>query len=195
MVTAAPLPAAKRLTYESYMAEEEINLRYDILDGVRIYMPNPTRKHQILSKNIIRMFQEFEDNSQTGFALYAPIDVLISRIPLRTRQPDLLFICNARWAQNPPIDNPAPLNPAPELVVEIISLNETLGDRSSKLEDYASVGVLECWAVFPDTRSIQLLLLNNDGYELGNTFFEGDDIISIAIPDMKVPVSRIFNKV
>ncbi|HZP81167.1 MAG TPA: hypothetical protein VFB21_05995 [Chthonomonadaceae bacterium] len=33
------------------MAEGEINTRYDILDGVRIYMTNPTRRHQRILNN------------------------------------------------------------------------------------------------------------------------------------------------
>ena len=30
--------ATERLTYEQYMAEEEIRKRYDIIDGVRVFM-------------------------------------------------------------------------------------------------------------------------------------------------------------
>ena len=38
--------ATDRLTYEQYMAEPEIRRRYDILDGVRVFMTNPTIQHQ-----------------------------------------------------------------------------------------------------------------------------------------------------
>jgi hypothetical protein len=44
MALATPPPAAHLLTYEEYMAEPETNQRYDIIDGVRVFM-NPTRLH------------------------------------------------------------------------------------------------------------------------------------------------------
>src|SRR5581483_2795673 len=47
-------PAPDILTYEQYMAEEEICLRYDIIEGVRIYMPGPTWRHQRIADKITR---------------------------------------------------------------------------------------------------------------------------------------------
>ena len=44
---ASPSPPARDLlTYEQYLVEPEIVARYDIIDGVRIFMANPTRRHQ-----------------------------------------------------------------------------------------------------------------------------------------------------
>src|SRR5690348_6077789 len=46
MAIAAKTDSPERLTYEQYLAEGEINERYDILDGVRIFMPGPKWRHQ-----------------------------------------------------------------------------------------------------------------------------------------------------
>jgi Uma2 family endonuclease len=44
--------ATERLTYEQYLAEPEIRRRYDIIDGVRVFMTNPTIQHQEIQGNV-----------------------------------------------------------------------------------------------------------------------------------------------
>ena len=39
MITVATAPAEAILTYEAYMAEPDVEGRYDIINGVRIFMP------------------------------------------------------------------------------------------------------------------------------------------------------------
>src|SRR5260370_22361573 len=104
--------ATDRLTYEQYMAEPEIRRRYDILDGVRIFMTNPTIRHQKIQANVHRGFYAWQQVSRAGEVVQAPCDVLIRRNPLRTRQPDVLFISQERLG-NRDLDDPSPLDPAP----------------------------------------------------------------------------------
>ena len=54
----------------------------------------------------------------------AACDVLIAYEPLKTCQPDVLFISYERFGDRDPLD-PSALNPAPELVVEILSPSDT----------------------------------------------------------------------
>ena len=132
MVIAPP----KMLTYEDYLAEGEINLRYDIIDGVRIFIPSPTRNHQRRIGNLYVKFHDFETQFHLGEALLSPCDVLITRYPPRTRQPDLLFISNERLALNPSASTAGGLDPVPELVVEILSPSDTeavLGGKTGGL--------------------------------------------------------------
>ena len=76
------------LTYEAYLAEGEINRRYDIVNGRRLFMPSPTRGHQRILKNLARAFDRFERASGHIQMYFAPMDVLIRASPLQTRQPD-----------------------------------------------------------------------------------------------------------
>ena len=118
---------APLLTYEAYMSEDEVNLRYDIIDGVREFMASPTPKHQIEQLKIAMQFYAYQERTKKARVLAAPSDVLIQRSPLRTRQPDVYLMSNLRWSLNPPIDSPAPRDPAPELVVEILSPSDKRG--------------------------------------------------------------------
>src|SRR5262249_27309366 len=151
------------LTYEDYMQEEETNFRYDILDGVRITMTNPTRLHQKAAMNIARHFQDYERATHSGEALIAPCDVLITRVPLRTRQPDVLFISKAQLAKCADPADPSALEAAPELVVEILSPSETRKVREDKIRDYCAIGVKECWLVLMGAKTVEVLRLTLDG--------------------------------
>ena len=90
MSVTAEKVAAPTLTYEQYLAEGEINRRYDIIDGVRIWMPNPTVRHQDVLFNIATAFKAFGRVSGQGRMVVAACDVLITYQPLHTRQPDVL---------------------------------------------------------------------------------------------------------
>ena len=55
MTTEAPAPAlTNELTYEAYMAEPQVEGRYDIVNGMRIFMPGATWRHQRIAGNIAR---------------------------------------------------------------------------------------------------------------------------------------------
>lgn len=192
MTLAPSLPPAALLTYEDYMAEEEINRRYDILDGVRIYMTNPTRNHQRILRNIANGFAVYEEQFHQGEVIIAACDVLITRTPLRTRQPDVLFMSNARLALNPPPDNPAPLSPAPELVVEILSPSDTRSVLTGKLRDYASVGVEECWVISPARRTAEVLQWDGQMWQSVATYGAGESVVSVTFAGLTVSVDAIF---
>lgn len=181
----------KLLTYEQYMAEGEINKRYDIIDGER-FVTNPTRRHQRILQNMLQPFEDYSRVSRAGQAIVAPCDVLIYRRPLRTRQPDILFISNERLAQNPPAEDPTPLSPAPELAVEIVSPSDTRAVLAAKLADYQRVNVQECWVVYSGTLTVEILLLTQTQITLDATYSAGQIVHSVVFPGLAVAVDAIF---
>lgn len=52
MAITQPAATPEILTYEQYMAEGEVQGRYDIVNGVRIFMAAPTRRHQRIQFHI-----------------------------------------------------------------------------------------------------------------------------------------------
>jgi len=179
------------LTYEQYMDEGEVMLRYDILDGVR-FVSNPNRRHQTLLLNLGEAFRDYQRKQKTGRVQIAPRDVLIRRAPLRTRQPDVLFISTTRLAQNPPNTDPAPISPAPELVVEILSPSDTKKVLAAKIADYQSVGVLECWVVSLRARTVEVLSLTAEEVESVRVYDEMETVQSVQFPDLQVAVADIL---
>jgi len=192
MMSTIPDAMPAPMTYEEYMREGEVNLRYDILDGVRCYHTNPTRRHQKMLLAIAEILRACAKISKTGKAYIAPCDILIRRFPLRTRQPDVLFMSNARIAANPPASDPAPLDPAPELVVEIISPSDSVGVLAAKLADYQRVGVQECWVVYPKDRSIEALELSGEDIQSVGVYDSDAAFSSRAFPTLQLNVVDIF---
>ena len=180
------------LTYENYMSEGEINLRYDIIDGVRHFMTNPTRIHQRILFRLANLLEHYAVSGNSGSMQIAPCDILIRRFPLRTRQPDVLFMSDECAALNPPLDDPAPLDPAPELVIEIISPTETVGTLYGKLSDYQRVNVRECWIVKPSTRTVEVVAISQGDIETLDVYAESAQVESRVFPGLKIAVSDIF---
>jgi Uma2 family endonuclease len=183
--------ATDRLTYEQYLAEPEIRRRYDILDGARVFMTNPTIQHQKIQGNVYRGIYAWRQISRAGEVVQAPCDVLIQRIPLRTRQPDVLFISTERLGGRD-LDDPSPLEPAPELVVEILSPSDTRTVLSDKLADYIRVDVLECWVVHREVPSVEILRLTPKGWESVATYAMGEIVQSITFPALTLAVADVF---
>ena len=188
MIAAPP----KLLTYEEYLAEEPLCKRYEILDGERIFMPNPTEDHQDVAFNIAAPLKEYGQRTGRGKMVIAPQDVLISRSPLRTRQPDVLFISTERRALNRPSKDPAPWNPAPELVVAILSPSDTPSVLRDKITDYIAVNVLELWAVRQGAQTVEVLRLLPTGAQRMAIYGLGETIQAVAFPDLTVSVDSIF---
>ena len=193
MAIAQPISPAppQVLTYEQYLTEGVIKQKYDIIDGVR-FVTNPTRRHQRILRNFIQPFENYERESHAGLTVIAPCDVLISRYPLRTRQPDLLFLSNERLAQNPPSDDPAPVNPAPELVIEIVSPSDTPAVLAEKTADYRSVDVREMWIARPALRTVEVLLLTPTSMRSDAVYGVGDVVQSVVFPGLFCSVADIF---
>jgi len=99
MATMTQAPAGL-LTYEAYMAEPEVQGRYDIINGVRHTMAGASWRHQRIAKNLSKALGEYEETSGIGLLIFAPYDILIRRRPkLGTRQPDVLFVSHTRLRQ------------------------------------------------------------------------------------------------
>ena len=198
------IPGVTRpMTYDEYLASPEENARYEILDGYKVYrvwgkdnVPNPTRRHQDIQGNIYEHCRAFQRASRAAKTWQAACDIKISEKPLRTRQPDVLLISRDRLALNPPDTDPAPLSPAPELVVEIVSPSDTPAVLAGKIADYCRVGVRECWVVRPRTgmvETVEVVRLFIDGTtETAAVYGTGEVVRSEAFPDLSVAVADIF---
>lgn len=193
------LGITRPMTYEEYLASPEEMARYDILDGWKVYrlygeehVSNPTRRHQRIVANILNALRQYE-RMQTGEVIAAPCDVLVIRSSrLRARQPDVLFISMERLAQNPPADNPAPLSPAPELVVEILSPSDKPAVLAAKLADYRMVDVREVWVVHTETQTVDVVRLTVDEIKTIASYGAGETVVSAAFDGLTVHADDIF---
>ncbi|HTE17133.1 MAG TPA: Uma2 family endonuclease, partial [Armatimonadota bacterium] len=82
----------ERLTYDQWRLLPETTQPYEIVDGNLRMSPTPTSDHQWILRRIFKFVDAFVDSRGLGIVFFAPLDVVIQKEPLRTRQPDLLFL-------------------------------------------------------------------------------------------------------
>lgn len=177
----------RRLTYEEYLESPEIKQRYEIVDGQLIMAPSPTLEHQTILRQLFLLVHRFVTEHQLGGVWFAPLDIVIQREPLRTRQPDLLFVSTGRSGILGQI-----VEGAPDLVVEILSPSNTRADVESKLTDYSHLGVLECWLVSPEAHSVEVLALIEGSWSRISLCGLGDQVRSNVLSGLAFPVSELF---
>jgi len=177
----------RQLTYEEYLKTPEIKARYDIVDGVMTMAPAPTVTHQRILLRLARILDQFVSEQQLGEVLFAPVDVIIQKEPLRTRQPDLLFVSNEHASiLGDQVEG------APDLVVEILSPSNTRSGLEAKLSDYATLGVSECWLVSPEARSVEILGLTEGSWVRLAISGLGELVRSQVLPELDLAVVQLF---
>jgi len=190
MATMTEAPAAT-LTYEAYMAEPEVQGRYDIVEGVRVFQPELSWDRQRIIGNLSSGLIGYE-RATCGYVVPSAFDLLIRRSLLQIRQPDLLFISGARLAEGGGPPKIGPLEIGPELVVEIVWGRETQHVLEDKLTDYIHIGVDECWVVRPDDGMVEVLALTPGGARNVATYEEGQAVASVVFPGLSVPVAEVL---
>ena len=177
------------LTYEEYLDTPEIEGRFDIVDGEMIMAPSPIPEHQITVKRFLFTLNQFIVESNLGELLFAPLDVVIRRNPLRTRQPDLLLLSTESLAR---IHLDRPIEEVPELAIEILSPSNTRRRVQDVLADYAAIGVRECWLVSLAARAIEVLALVNGEWRQLALLGIGDRMRSDVLAGLDVEVGQFF---
>lgn len=83
-----------------------------------------------------------------GVVFFALVDMIVQRDPLRTHQPDVLFIHkdNLPGLSLDDLEGLQLLEITPDLVVEVLSLSDTKKALDGKLADYQRIGVKELLA-------------------------------------------------
>ena len=177
----------QHITYEEYLKGPEIKQRYEIVDGKMIMPPSPSTGHQRLLKRVFLLLDPYISEQQLGEVLFAPLDIVIQREPLRTRQPDLLFVSAARAGIVGQV-----IEGAPDLCVEILSPSNSRSNMEEKLADYARLGVEECWLVSPEALSVEVIELSEGNWQRIGIFGLGDRVQSPVLPGFNLAVAQVF---
>lgn len=117
----------------------------------------------------------------TGFILFRNPDVI--------RGPDQAFVSRARIDQHPPPESGFwPL--APDLVVEVVSPNDTAEDVALKVSEYLAAGVRMVWVVYPRQHQVHQFRPGSDPRILtGEALLDGDDVV----PAFRIKLDEIWS--
>jgi Uma2 family endonuclease len=146
------------LTYEDYVQIPEDGRRHEIIEGIHYVTPSPATKHQQVSIAIAVQLYDQIERPGLGLVIYAPMDVVFSRIDVV--QPDLLVILN----RNRRIVKRKNVRGSPDLIVEITSPSTVRRDLELKRSLYEKYRVPEYWIVHTHQNVVDRLVLGPRGY-------------------------------
>jgi len=182
-----PGPEQGFWTYDDYAALPYDGNRYEIVNGVLVMAPVPTPEHQSIATRMAYYLFPHIDLAGIGKLFIAPIDVDLG--PKNVYQPDLIVVLNAHLNKV----SEKKIIGAPDLAVEVASLETALYNRIIKYEKYADGGVLEYWIANIEAKTIQVLVLESGEYHSLGIFRGEQTLPSRIVPDLPVAVERFFS--
>ncbi|HXV99941.1 MAG TPA: Uma2 family endonuclease [Anaerolineae bacterium] len=185
MISEPTLTETKLTTGEELAAMGNLG-RCELIEGRIVSMAPTGDEHGGIEIKIGGKLDVFATTHKLGKVRVGEVGVYTHRNPDTVRGADALFISNERYAQK---KSPSFLDVAPELVVEILSPNDSWSDVTQKLREYLAIGVQLVWVVDPRARIIYAYRSMTEVRE----FTENDDLPGDEIlPGFLVKVAELF---
>ena len=162
----------ERITIEEFEAmEKDERFNYELIDGVVMMSPSPSRGHQKIEAIISHKLLLCLTNSNCD--VIPEYDIKFDE---NIYKPDLMVFCN----------EDAEL---PEIIFEIVSPSSKRRDLIIKTAKYEQAGIKEYWIIDPKIKAVTVHDFVNQTSE---SYGIGDIIQSEAIPEIIIAVSDIF---
>lgn len=171
-------------TYEDYLALDD-EVAFEIINGKALMSPAPELFHQRWAGKLYLAVQRHVEARKLGEVFFAPVDVVLDEKNIV--QPDLVFVSTA----NAGLLERRGIMGAPDLVVEIISPTSLRRDRYDKRELYARCGVKEFWLADVANRSIEVLSLQTNTYQLLCCATDEGKIRSEILPGFELDLASL----
>jgi Uma2 family endonuclease len=176
------------LTVEDLDAMPEDGNRYEIIGGELLMTRSPGKEHQTVTGNLFFLLKTYLVQNPIG-QIWIGLGTILSNYD--SVIPDLVFV------SNPLLDEIARgdrIIGAPDLAIEIVSPGpeNSRRDRIAKRQLYGKFGVKEYWIVDPETRSIEVYMLEDETLKLQALYSAQDQLRSNVLPGFSFKVETIF---
>jgi len=153
----------KIYTYADYLQLPE-DARVELIDGVIYDMsPAPSRVHQEIVIELATLIKNYLKSSNKPCKVYtAPFDVVLveegqdEKQAINVVQPDISIICDKKKLTERGCVG------APEMIIEVVSENNSSHDYIRKLNLYTQFKVKEYWIVNPNNQTILVYRLKDN---------------------------------
>lgn len=162
------------------------NMKAEFING-EVIMHSPVKvKHWEASMNLSSSMHQHVRQKQLGKVGVEKVMVHLTR---NDYEPDICFFGKEKAAKLLPDQM---LCPAPDFIVEILSITTEKNDRTIKMKDYALHGISEYWIIDPVQQSVEQYLLENREYKLHQKLIQEGIIHARAIEGYSVKLEDIF---
>ncbi|MCM1233115.1 MAG: Uma2 family endonuclease [Ruminococcus flavefaciens] len=187
-----PLPQKTRYTLADALTWAEDD-RMELINGSPVMMAPPSRAHQKISMALatqlssylagkkcevyaapfaVRLFEEKGDRPEN-------VDTLV--------EPDISVICDPSKLDD------IGCKGAPDLVMEILSPSTHRHDKLTKFNLYQRAGVREYWIVDPDSKSVQVFVLEDGRYAAKDFGAAADKVRVNVLEDCSIDLVQVFS--
>lgn len=187
-----PLPSEKtHYTYADSLAVEE-EFFSEIFESEFVRMKSHSPTHQTICSKLGIMIDNFLDG--TAFKLYfVPLDVrLFEQRGDDPKTVDTVVEPDIFIAERGQFDKYGCIG-APLFVAEILSPETVKYDCFVKLELYQRAGVCEYWIVDPETKTVKVFLLDDEGaYRTAKAYNRSDVVKVNVLNGCFIELSKVF---
>src|SRR5262245_56313561 len=175
---------------ETLMTGEELLRRPDLgpcelVNGRIVPLPPTSADHGFVETRLAGRLLVYAESTGRGEVMSGEAGIYIRRNPDTVRAPDAAFISNERLAQR---RSSSYLDVAPELVVEVLSLDARRSEVTEKIEDYFEAGVVRVWIVDPKARKLHVYRSPTEIEQFGEDQILTDEEI---LPGFRLIISEL----
>ncbi|MDR2181889.1 MAG: Uma2 family endonuclease [Treponema sp.] len=179
----------QHFTYADYRAWElDEGERFELINGTAYVMTGPNDFHQAICVELIAQIADYVRGKPCKIRP-APYDVRLFYAEDGSDdtvvQPDISVICDEKKR------GPDGCRGAPDMVVEILSPSNTGEEYVRKFNLYMKAGVREYWIVAPESKTVQVFVLQNGAYA-GTVYDSGAVLSSAVLEGLSVTLGDVF---
>lgn len=176
----------KKLTLEEFLSLSEGDINYEFVDGYAVPKVSPKFFHSTLQLTLgmlLRVWCKGKGRVASEWAIllkrqgkdWAPV-------------PDLTYVSYERLPKNWQFNEACPVSP--ELVIEILSPDQTMKEFEEKARDYFAAGVSRVWVVDPEAMSIRIFL----SAKISQVYTDNMPITDTLLPGLELTVRLVFEE-
>ncbi len=175
-----------KLTLEEFLALPEGDVNYEFVEGQAVPKVSPKFFHSTLQLTLGLLLRAWCKGKGRVGSEWA---ILLKRksedwAPV----PDLTYISYERLPKSWKRNEACPA--VPELVIEIISPDQTMKEFEDKAKDYFDAGVSRVWVVDPESISIRVFF--RDGSS--QVYIDTKPIVDALLPGLELTTRQIFEE-
>ena len=186
----AAVPGARRsMTVEEFADLPDDGMRHELVEGELRTMPPAGFEHGSVAADLLIKVGSFVHAQKLGVVLAAETGFVLRRGPDILRAPDVAFVQADRVPPRQERQKFAEL--APDLVAEVTSPYDRVGEVNGKVAQWLDAGVRLVWVVDPETRVVVAHRPDGVAHLLREgDVLDGEDVL----PGFRLPLSELFER-
>lgn len=149
----------EQMSFDQFMDEtRDAELTTLVEDESRQPAAPVTGRHQDVRLYVTVLLKTFVEMIDAGLVRDNPFEVRFEEGPIY--QPDIVFVANSHFGRV----HDTYIDGAPDLIMEVLSIDSTARDRGEKFVTYEACGVPEYWLIDPVRQQVDFYHIGPEGY-------------------------------